>query len=326
MIKLHHLKLLFSNLKTLCKLDINNLQWKINTIEAHESTIDSIITQRFHYLNVLNYFTVHPLEAEPYFEELTYLKNNGHYCNFPYNIENSRASISAGIDNTVGLPYVLHNGHKLFFPVSYNIESSIKTYENLAQIERLLGVQEIKKSPHQYQSELIQICDGDVLFDIGCAEGLFGLDNIEKTSHTILVENNPLWIPALNATFREYKDKVTIINKKIGTDETPDTTTLNNLITTYGGKSNFLKMDIEGSEVSTISSFSNYLKSSTNQIKLSIASYHLQNDYDSLKKILEASGYMTQTSTGFMLFYLYDIPIPPYFRHGIIRAIRNNNK
>ena len=55
-------------------------------------------------------------------------------------------------------------------------------------------------------------------------------------------------------------------------------------------------------------------------IKLSVASYHKQHDAEELKALLDSLGYYSEFSDGYLLFHMYDIPVPPFFRHGIIRG------
>lgn len=81
----------------------------------------------------------------------------------------------------------------------------------------------------------------------------------------------------------------------------------------------FVKMDIEGYELPATSSAKKLLNN-RQRIKMSIASYHKQQDYEELKKIFDKLGYYNESSNGYMIFHMYDMPVAPYFRHGLIRA------
>jgi hypothetical protein len=78
-------------------------------------------------------------------------------------------------------------------------------------------------------------------------------------------------------------------------------------------------MDIEGYELPVITSALDFLKGKEN-IKMAAAVYHRQHDAEEIKALFDSIGYTSEFSKGYMLFHLYDMPTPPYFRRGIIRA------
>lgn len=110
-----------------------------------------------------------------YIEESLFLIRNG-FSHFPYESTNHLNNISTGLDL---LPFVIHNGKKLFFPGSYLEKKAGETYINYIENECILGGNYKKKQPHQYQTYNFKIEIGDVLFDIGCAEALISLDSID---------------------------------------------------------------------------------------------------------------------------------------------------
>lgn len=307
------------NIKTLFTINIiKNLNEESTRIAQLES---QNITEKFHYLNILDYFARYEDESLIYQKELDYLRQKGNYCNFPYTPDTTTLHVEFGYDQEAKLPYVIHKEKKLFFKASLTPTEALDSYKNYIQTERLLGDEDTKNAPHQYQSPRIQVTEGDVIFDIGAAEGLFALDQIEKASFVIIVESDPEWIEPLNHTFAPYSDKVTIIQKLVSTTDTETTISLKKLLSDVDYKSAFVKMDIEGYELPAISSAENILEQKNT--KLSVATYHKQYDAKELKNIFTRINYISEFSNGYMLYYFYDTPTPPFFRNGLIRARKN---
>ena len=304
------------------RLRLNEDSKKIARLEEIVYSLDQTITSKYYYLNLLDYYARHPEDANSYQQELIFLLQEGKYCCFPYKPIPSPIHIEYGFDQESQLPYVVHKNKRLFFKASLTPTAASNSYKLYLQTEKILGNEDIENAPHQYQSPRVQVTDGAVVFDIGAAEGLFALDQIDKATHVVIVESDPEWIKPLKQTFAAYKDKVTIIQKIVSATNTENTLSLGMLLSSIDYRSAFVKLDIEGCELPSISSAAPILKEKKG-IKLAIASYHKQHDADELKSLLNELNYYSEFSTGYMLFHFYDIPTPPYFRHGIIRAKKN---
>ncbi len=236
---------------------------------------------------------------------------------FPYEAVEGRKGVgSLVLAKENGLFYVLHNGKsKLFFPKG----SLCDGYEGLVNREGLLGTGVLAKSPHCYQDAEFKVEKGDVLLDVGCAEAIFALDNIEKVSKAYLFESASEWRKPLRLTFAPYADKVVIVNKLV-TDKTTKTTTrlIDAVKDDVSAESHFfVKMDIEGWERTVIAGNADFFK--TAKIKLSCCVYHRQDDAQVIEKMLREMGYKTRFSDGWMLPTMNGIHYP-YFRHGVIYA------
>lgn len=290
----------------------------LRRITALEDTVIDI--RRFSYFNLMTYFSAHPEEADSYREEIEFLKRVGTWVTFPYPKCTDAETDSIRVQRHRGMPYVMHKGKRLYFPHGTPIDAVRQQYFDYLHTECLLGHDDSKGKPHQYQSPRVHIKPGDTLFDIGAAEGIFALDNIEIAGKVILVESDPIWIEPLRATFAPWGDKVTFLKKNIGTEDNETTITLETLLRTYGNESAFIKMDIEGAEVATLSVAKDFLCQRKEALKLSLTTYHFQHDYQELKDILDKTGFAVEDSSGHMLFCQYDMPLPPYFRKGILRA------
>ncbi len=240
---------------------------------------------------------------------------------FPYKKLKCMPNFEAGIDERNKMPYVIHNGKKLFFPSDWTLETTTVEYKKFIQDENILGGNYKAKAPHQYESKKYFIKEGDVLFDIGCAEGLFALHHIEKVSKVYLLEGSPVWHKALEATFAPYNDKITIIPKFVSNVSHDTTITLTELIGLEKNKSLFMKMDIEGYEISVLESGKEILNQNGN-ITFACCTYHKQDDANRIETFFKNINYNTEFSDGYMLF-IYDNEFNyPFFRKGLIRASR----
>jgi len=211
-------------------------------------------------------------------------------------------------DLDCGMKYVCYNNKRLYFPQSMNVKQ-IQGYYNWLLVEQDIN------SPHCYQTENFQVQQGDVVADLGAAEGLFPLMVIDKAKEIHLVECDQRWIAALKKTFEPWKKKVKIINKYVS-DASSETDVI---IDEYfnNNEVNFIKADIEGAEVSMLKGATSVLRRAN--VKLALCTYHKQNDAEELNEILMRNGFATEFSKGYMVFPGDDI-MPPYLRKGLIRA------
>ena len=313
---LSNIKLFFTtNIKRKIKEDAS----RIAKLEAVSEGLDEAMSAKYHYLSLMEYYALHESEAEPYRKEIEYLRQSGKYSHFPYETDEDSIGGESGFDEMARLPFVVHKGKRLYFPPDCAKKDALECYRYYLGVEKLLGEEEEEGAPHRYQSPRIHVSEGDVVFDIGAAEGLFALDQLDKASHIVVVENNPHWLEPLKHTFAPYGDKVTLIQKYVSVSDSETTISLRKLLSDFDSPSTFVKMDIEGCELSSLVSAEAFLKQKKG-MKLAVASYHKQHDAEELKAIFDRLGYYSEFSKGYMLFHWYDTPVPPYFRHGMVRA------
>lgn len=251
-----------------------------------------------------------------YRREFRFWLRNGHRA-VPYPTI-KRIVPDGGWDERVNLPYVNHKGKRLYYALK-SLKEALRQYKFSIEDENLLGGGYKEKAPHQYQTETFKVEDGDILVDVGCAEAILALDVIDKVGHAFLFESDPKWIPALEATFAPYKEKVTIIGKYVGNRDSQSSVRLDTALSCVSGRNMFIKMDIEGNELEVLRSSEEFLKVQDN-IKVACCTYHKSGDAEEIKRFFEKIGYHTEFSEGVMWFIYYDYPTPPYFRHGVIRA------
>jgi len=255
--------------------------------------------------------------SEPQSEEiqqaLDYLKTNP-IAIFPYDFQNEyhEEDIEVFKDREKGMHYVLQDGKRLYFKKRWG-KRKIRNLYNLLKKEQDI------RSPHRYLTDEFRFEEGEVLVDVGAAEGNLALSVVEKASKIILFEANKDWIGPLKATFEPWKDKVTIVQKFVSnvTDET--NTTLDDYLALDSSSRVFLKIDVEGAESRLLEGAERIL-SKHDLLKVAICTYHKQHDEKEFTSLLSTYGFSTSHSNGFMLFYFDKKLKAPYFRRGLIRA------
>ena len=295
--------------------EINNQKELINKIKKDE-LLNYINTIKFQIM----YYYKDNAESEQYKDEIEYVKNNAIFV-FPYDQKESNYDIIADLDKDKNLPYVIHKQKKLYFPSTFTIETVKAIYRDYIENEGLLGNGLRRKSPHQYESKSFFLEKNDILLDLGCAEALFSLDKVELATKIFLIESNPMWLDPLKATFEPWKDKVIIIDKFITNKVSKNTTTLQDILNNESDDNLFIKMDIEGNELDVLKSSLDFLSKKRN-VKIATCTYHRANDFEDISNLLKKHEYSLEVSDGYMVF-VHDRNLTyPFFRHGLIRAVK----
>jgi len=206
--------------------------------------------------------------------------------------------------------YVLHDGKRLYFPKAADRNSVRNTYNALC-------IEQDIDSPHRYETLEYSVKNGDTIMDIGAAEGLWGLDSVEKAGQIYLFECNPNWIEALEKTFEPWKEKVCIVNKYISDVSDEKNITLDDFL--KGETVNFIKTDIEGMEFQLLKGAQKTLCEATD-LKLVVCTYHRQDDAEHFRSYLEAMSFVCEYSKGYLLSIWGE---EPYLRRGLIRATKS---
>ncbi len=275
-------------------------------------------TERILYLELMH-------SSDPCFrEELDHIRSIGRVEIFPYPTIRKLETVEIGREGK--LPYVLHHGKRLFFPKSSTPARVKNTYRTFIEKENIVSVSGengfLAKTPHAYQGGSVCIKEGDVIVDVGAAEGLFSLDVAERASRIVLFENDPQWFAPLERTFAPWADKTLLVRKTVGDGDTRHSVRLATILRDIPGNGFFVKMDIEGAEVPVISASSDFLRWNKD-IRLACCTYHNAGDAKSLERLFCEAGYFTEFSDGWMLPTARRLS-PPYFRRGVIRACKTS--
>lgn len=257
-------------------------------------------------------------KMDDYRQELAFIFQQG-ISVFPYHNTKKLDKVDAFFDDKLSLPYVLHKGKKLYFRASSSVETAANQYRNFIEVENILGGGYKEKMPHSYVSDSFAVHEGDIMLDIGAAEALFTLDNIDKISKAYVFESSESWNAPLHATFSPYKDKVIIINKIVTDNESSDSVTLESVLRDVSRSRLFVKMDVEGYEQQIVRSSLDFL-SQAEELRIACCTYHKENDAAEIMALFDKYHLTYEFSDGYMLFVYDSLLKYPFFRKGMIRG------
>lgn len=219
-------------------------------------------------------------------------------------------------DDNEQMNYVLHDGKRMYLSGKFPNERAMKQYYNSLCMEQDM------QSPHLYQSDRVHVKEGDVLLDVGAAEGFFALSVIDKISYAYLIEADSDWEKALKATFRPYKDKVRIISGFVSDVVGENEITIDSII--KDRRLDFLKMDIEGAEKKALAGAVNTLK--THCVRCAVCTYHNDDDFTEIADFFSNMQYLYEVADGYLLcggMWEKDNRAID-FRRGVLRSWKND--
>lgn len=244
---------------------------------------------------------------------LSYIRNHplGAF-NYPFVEKYTGVCPEIGYDGEAGLFFVIHKGRRMYMARWFRTEEMVLAYY------RNLLMEQDEHSPHRYLQGEFEVKQGDVVVDAGAAEGIFTLEVIERAKKVYVIETNREWVEALSYTFRDYREKIEIINRFVSDYTAYRTAALDDLIQ---DDVDFLKMDVEGCEYAAMAGAEKLIKS-TSHIRCALCAYHSDHDGLALKVLAERFGLRTSFSEGYMLFpySIQQTYIMPTFRRGLLRC------
>jgi predicted RNA methylase len=255
-------------------------------------------------------------------EALSFLKSNK-FCLVPADWCNSYLNMPVKVyrDRAKKLNYAVLDDKKIYF----------RRYTDKGIVQkavRELSYEQDVRSPHRYVTDENRILGtltvpgtrnghfikpGDIVADVGAADGIFSLSVADTASHIYLFECNPDWIPALEETFRDYSSKVTLVKKFVSDVEDENSVTLDGF---FKGREDisFLKADIEGAEPKMLRGAQELLRGKHIH-KASVCVYHDMSHPTAFRQLFKDSGYHTQFTDGLMLNRT-----KPYMLKGVLWA------
>lgn len=159
---------------------------------------------------------------------------------------------------------------------------------------------------HYYQKKHTEVETGEILLDVGTAEGLFPLTVIDKCQHVYMIEPGRQFADCLKMTFEPFQEKTTLFNVAVGNKEgeipfnedsldgkIADTSTSETYITPIkkidslldGRKITYLKADIEGFETEMLKGATDTIR--THKPKIAITTYHDQNNPEEIISLIK---------------------------------------
>jgi hypothetical protein len=249
-------------------------------------------------------------------EEIIECLTENPFSVFPYRFAKEKVNFEIFHDDDCGMFFVLHKNRKLYFSQNLNKDKVKERYYNLL-------IEQDYRSPHCYNSNNFEVCQNDIIADLGAAEGIWALDNVETAKFVYIFESNKDRICALHKTFEPYKMKIRIVNKCVSGMTEGNKITIDDFIAENGADISFIKADIDGMEINMLGGMQKLLENKTD-LRLLLCTYHQQNEADKLEQILRKKyGFSTELSQGVMLFIHDKLGLQePYFRKGLIRAKR----
>lgn len=208
-----------------------------------------------------------------------------------YSLKYKTQGISVEHDAALGLPWVLHNGRKLYFPANMKPEQ-------VARLYRSLITEQDPKAAHRYVEDYASL-KGYTLLDVGAAEGIFSLDVIELVDKVYLFEYEPYWLAPLKATFAPWQHKVEIVHRYVGDHDDEQFIRLDTLFEKETPSPLFLKMDIEGWERSALAGASALLQQNI-RMRASVTVYHRPDDPAVIGGIFRNAGFGTTLNPGYI--------------------------
>lgn len=265
---------------------------------------------------ILSHYAQIPVDQldEDQKEILRFLENNP-VSIFPYEFQSGYLpeNIEVHTDSDNGMKYVWHDGKRLYFRKRWNIKRVRKSYSELSK-------EQDPDSPHRYITGEFFPDENDVVADIGAAEGNFSLPITDKVRKIYLFEYDREWIKALEATFKGWEEKVVIIPKYVSDFDDAKHVRIDTFMETNNDIT-FLKIDVDGNEQKVLNGCRSLLEGGR-PLKIALCTYHGHNDERDFSKMLRDHGFNVWASKGYMINY-YDKKIKaPWFRRGLIRAIR----
>lgn len=220
-------------------------------------------------------------------------------------------------DSEAEMYFVPWNGRNMYYPKGYS-------GKQVALAVNFVYMEQDMKSPHRYLDAAFDVQDGDVVIDAGVAEGNFALDVVEKAKKVYLVECEHKWIEALHKTFEPWADKVVIIEKMLGDTDDEQHASIDGFV--EEGYVNFLKLDVEGAELSALKGADRILTDSKN-IRCAVCAYHCRNAEKDIRRILEKYHFNISTTNRHMFFHEdIDSWADGELRHGIVRAVKQDER
>lgn len=215
-------------------------------------------------------------------------------CPYPYLwVRDYRKQMrSVSIQSQNGLPYIWHQGKKLFFRRGSKRKDILDNYLGLL-------IEQDERCAHRYVKSYSELGRDDVLLDIGSAEGIFTLDVIDGIKKAYLFECEEPWIEALEATFEPWKEKIVIVKKYVSDTDDEKNLRLDTFFRDKSTDNLFFKMDIEGYERKALTGANNLLATAEN-IRGAVCIYHEKDDPEVIGHLLTNANLTIEQTPGWL--------------------------
>ncbi len=270
------------------------------------------IRKKFLRRSILKYYhSFLPDERTGEWEEVAGWLKHHRVSVFPYDFTKKYrvSEVPLHLDREQGLFYTEYRGHRLYYKDAES-ESRARRYFNSIFREQ------DPLSPHRYLTEDFDVEEGDVVVDIGAAEGNFAIDVVGRAKKVWLFEASPAWQTALCATFAPWGEKAEIVPKMVDGTTTETTVALDDFFSEREAF-DFIKIDVDGAEAEVIRGMEGLIRQRKVK-RIALCTYHRQRDAEIFSEMLRQYGYSVTFSRGYMIFRKRIEP--PYLRRGVLKA------
>ncbi len=213
------------------------------------------------------------------------------YC-YSFYDEYMNREVPVYYDEECGLYYGICFGRRMYLARQYD------TPQKAAVYLKYVCMEQDRRSPHCYFKEGYAVESGDAVIDVGAAEGIFALQILDNAEHIYLIEADEGWCEALDYTFRNDKNKVTVIQGYVSDSDQGENLTLDTFFADK--KIDYIKMDIEGAEMKALQGAAGLIERCAP--KLAVCTYHNAEDEANIRTWMEkAVGYSVKNSSGYVI-------------------------
>jgi hypothetical protein len=271
------------------------------------------IRKKFLRQSILKYYRSMPdADRTPEWEEVVRWLKKHRASVFPYDFTERyrEADIPLHLDEQEHLFYTEYKGHRLYYKDGENKKRARRYFNSVFR-------EQDPASPHRYLTEDFDVEEGDVVVDIGAAEGNFAIDVVERAKKVWLFEASAAWQRALRVTFAPWGDKVEIVPKMVSDRSGEKTVALDDFFRERE-PFDFIKIDVDGAEKPVIDGMRRLIEEKKVR-KIALCTYHRQGDAAFFSGMLRGLGYEVSFSRGYMIFRKRIQP--PYLRRGVLKAV-----
>lgn len=287
--------------------------------------IGSRLDQRLIRLEVLQYYSVRENYEQLDNEGKDTLKQVQEFCDLGQRIfEEDEFYLEENNNEKVPEPYTEHNlfkDDKGFFAEFEGTKLYLGKNRDTAQyLLWSLWFHYERDNPHTYlmpQDDGIDVREGEIICDVGAAEGYFGIKYFDRARKVYFFETDLMWVNELKKSFGS-NHKAEIVRGFVGDKE--GEIKLDEYFEERE-KPTLVKIDVEWADIAVLRGMKNLL-CNEEPLTLLIATYHRQEDYDRICEILNPAGSPQRFEISHSRGFYWHIPDakPPYFRRGILRA------
>ena len=267
---------------------------------------------------IFAFIAKNPCNDDDITQALDFLKNNDlGVFPYPFSKKYNPRDVEIIYDKKTSIYYTVEEGKRLYYKKRQKADT-------IPSVITCLRTEQDPESPHRYISDDFNISEGEIIADVGAAEGNFSLSIIENAGHIYLFEGDTDWEFPLKTTFAPWAYKITIVKKFVSDSLGKNYITLDDFFKDKTPPT-FIKMDTEGFELKILQGASRIINES-NFLRIAVCAYHRQSDEKNITDwLVRHSMNVTPVPKKMIFLGAPDLSVP-YFRRGILRATKSASR